>query len=195
MNQEVPIIHFQRYDSTRCEASISVSNIKGDMVLLSTSIDGALSKETSLDKNIFTTFKLKAGSHKYTFRAQDRAGNKAEVVKTLGCFPKVNTSLSVQGGNYELIRAALSPNGVKTGISRNLKFKISNVPQQDPEQIKRITIKQNGKNVVQLQNKQITDLNFDIPVELARDKKTIIKIEVVMKNGRILNASKTYEVR
>ena len=195
VNQEVPIIHFQRYDSTRCEASISVSNIKGDMVLLSTSIDGALSKETSLDKNIFTTFKLKAGSHKYTFRAQDRAGNKAEVVKTLGCFPKVNTSLSVQGGNYELIRAALSPNGVKTGISRNLKFKISNVPQQDPEQIKRITIKQNGKNVVQLQNKQITDLNFDIPVELARDKKTIIKIEVVMKNGRILNASKTYEVR
>lgn len=195
VNQEVPIIHFQRYDSTRCEASISVSNIKGDMVLLSTLIDGALSKETSLDKNIFTTFKLKAGSHKYTFRAQDRAGNKAEVVKTLGCFPKVNTSLSVQGGNYELIRAALSPNGVKTGISRNLKFKISNVPQQDPEQIKRITIKQNGKNVVQLQNKQITDLNFDIPVELARDKKTIIKIEVVMKNGRILNASKTYEVR
>lgn len=195
VNQEVPVIHFQRYDSTRCEASISVSNIKGDVVLLSTSIDGALSRETSLDKDIFTTFKLKAGSHKYTFKAQDRAGNKAELAKTLGCFPKVNTSLSVQGGNYELIRAPLSPNGAKTGISRNVKFKISNVPQQDPEQIKRITIKQNGKNVVQLQNKQITDLNFDIPVELARDKKTIIKIEVVMKNGRILNASKTYEVR
>ncbi|MBO7414560.1 MAG: FecR domain-containing protein [Fibrobacter sp.] len=195
VNQEKPIINFQRYDSTRCEASLSVSNIKGDVVLLSTLIDGALSRETSLDKDIFTTFKLKAGSHKYTFKAEDRAGNKAELSKTLGCFPKVNTSLAVQGGNYELIRAPLSPNGAKTGISRNVKFKISNVPQQDPSQIKRITIKQNGKNVVQLQNKQITDLNFDIPVELVRDKKTIIKIEVVMKNGRVLNASKTYEVR
>lgn len=195
VNQEVPIVHFQRYDSTRCEASISVSNIKGDVVLLSTTIDGALSKETSLNKDVFTTFKLKAGSHKYTFKAQDRAGNKGEVVKTLGCFPKVNTSLSIQGGNYELIRAPLPVKGAKTGITRNIKFKVSNVPQQDPEQIKRITIKQNGKNVVQLQNKQITDLIFDIPVELVRDKKTIIKIEVVMKNGRILNASKTYEVR
>ena len=195
VNQEKPIINFQRYDSTRCEASLSVSNIKGDVVLLSTLIDGALSRETSLDKDIFTTFKLKAGSHKYTFKAEDRAGNKAELSKTLGCFPKVNTSLAVQGGNYELIRAPLSPNGAKTGISRNVKFKISNVPQQDPSQIKRITIKQNGKNVVQLQHKQITDLNFDIPVELVRDKKTIIKIEVVMKNGRVLNASKTYEVR
>ena len=195
VNQEVPIVHFQRYDSTRCEASISVSNIKGDVVLLSTFIDGALSKETSLNKDIFTTFKLKAGSHKYTFKATDRAGNKGEVVKTLGCFPKVNTNLSIQGGNYELVRAPLPVKGAKSGISRNVKFKIANVPQQDPEQIKRITIKQNGKNVVQLQNKQITDLNFDIPVELARDKKTIIKIEVVMKNGRILNASKTYEVR
>lgn len=195
VNQEVPIVHFQRYDSTRCEASISVSNIKGDVVLLSTFIDGALSKETSLNKDIFTTFKLKAGSHKYTFKAADRAGNKGEVVKTLGCFPKVNTNLSIQGGNYELVRAPLPVKGAKSGISRNVKFKIANVPQQDPEQIKRITIKQNGKNVVQLQNKQITDLNFDIPVELARDKKTIIKIEVVMKNGRILNASKTYEVR
>jgi hypothetical protein len=195
INQVKPVINFQRYDSTRCEASISVSNIKGDVVLLSTSIDGALSKETSLNKDIFSTFKLKAGSHKYTFKAEDRAGNKSELTKTLGCFPKVNTSLAVQGGNYELIRAPLSPKGAQTGISRNVKFKIANVPQQDPEQIKRITIKQNGKNVVQLQNKQITDLNFDIPVELARDKKTIIKIEVVMKNGRILNASKTYEVR
>lgn len=195
VNQEVPIVHFQRYDSTRCEASISVSNIKGDVVLLSTFIDGALSKETSLNKDVFTTFKLKAGSHKYTFKAADRAGNKGEVVKTLGCFPKVNTNLSIQGGNYELVRAPLPVKGAKSGISRNVKFKIANVPQQDPEQIKRITIKQNGKNVVQLQNKQITDLNFDIPVELARDKKTIIKIEVVMKNGRILNASKTYEVR
>ena len=165
------------------------------MVLLSTTIDGALSKETSLNKDVFTTFKLKAGSHKYTFKAQDRAGNKGEVLKTLGCFPKVNTSLSIQGGNYELIRAPLPVKGAKTGITRNIKFKVSNVPQQDPEQIKRITIKQNGKNVVQLQNNQITDLIFDIPVELVRDKKTIIKIEVVMKNGRILNASKTYEVR
>ena len=195
INQVKPVINFQRYDSTRCEVSISVSNIKGDVVLLSTSIDGALSKETSLNKDIFSTFKLKAGSHKYTFKAEDRAGNKSELTKTLGCFPKVNTSLAVQGGNYELIRAPLSPKVAQTGIFRNVKFKIANVPQQDPEQIKRITIKQNGKNVVQLQNKQITDLNFDIPVELARDKKTIIKIEVVMKNGRILNASKTYEVR
>lgn len=195
VNQVTPIVNFQRYDSTRCNISISISNIKGDVVLLSTFVDGALTKETSLDKDIFTTFKLKAGSHKYTFKAEDRAGNKAELVKTLGCFPNLNTTLAVQGGNYELIRAPLSPKGSKTGITRNVKFKVANVPQQDPSQIKRITIKQNGKNVVQLQNKQITDLNFDIPVELVRDKKTIIKIEVVMKNGRVLNASKTYEVR
>lgn len=195
VNQENPIINFQRYDSTRCDASISLVNIKGDVVLLSMATDGTPSKETSFDKDVFTTFKLQPGSHKYTFKAVDRAGNKAELTKTLGCFPNVNTAISIHGGNYELLRMPPPTKGTKTGITQNLHFKITNVPQQDPTQVKKITIKQNGKNVVQLQNKQINDLHFDIPVELVRDKKTIIKIEVVMKNGKILNASKTYEVR
>ena len=195
VNQENPIINFQRYDSTRCDASISLVNIKGDVVLLSMTTDGTPSKETSFDKDVFTTFKLQPGSHKYTFKAVDRAGNKAELTKTLGCFPNVNTAISIHGGNYELLRMPPPTKGTKTGITQNLHFKITNVPQQDPTQVKKITIKQNGKNVVQLQNKQINDLHFDIPVELVRDKKTIIKIEVVMKNGKILNASKTYEVR
>jgi hypothetical protein len=159
-----------------------------------TRLDGALSKKPASTRTSSPP-QAQGRFAQVHLKAEDRAGNKSELTKTLGCFPKVNTSLAVQGGNYELIRAPLSPKGAQTGIFRNVKFKIANVPQQDPEQIKRITIKQNGKNVVQLQNKQITDLNFDIPVELARDKKTIIKIEVVMKNGRILNASKTYEVR
>lgn len=195
VNQENPIINFQRHDSTRCEASISLSNIKGDVVLLSMSIDGAPAKETRYDKDVFTTFKLQQGSHKYTFKAVDRAGNKTELTKTLGCFPKANTAISIHGGNYELVRMPPPVKGVKSGITQNLRFKITNVPQQDPTQIKKITIKQNGKNVVQLQNKQINDINFDIPVELVRDKKTIIKIEAVMKSGKILNATKTYEVR
>lgn len=195
VNQENPIINFQRHDSTRCEASVSLANIKGDIVLLSMAIDGAPAKETSFDKDVFTTFKLQPGSHKYTFKAVDRAGNKAELTKTLGCFPKANTAISINGGNYELVRMPPPAKGAKSGITENLRFKVTNVPQQDPAQIKKITIKQNGKNVVQLQNKQINDLHFDIPVELVRDKKTIIKIEVVMKSGKILNATKTYEVR
>lgn len=195
VNQQNPIINFQRYDSTRCEVSISISNIKGDIAFLSTYVDDVLTRETSFDKDIFTTFKLQAGTHKYTYKAADRANNKAELTKTLGCYPKTNTMLLIQGGNYELIRMPIPTKGAKKIMTRSMKFKIANVPLQEPNQIKKITVKQNGKTTHQLQNKQIKDLNFDIPVELERDKKTIIKIEVVMKNGKILNASKTYEVR
>lgn len=195
VNLEKPIINFQRYDSTRCEVSLSISNIKGDMAFLTTTIDGALSKETSFDKDIFTTLKLKQGTHKYVFKATDRANNTAELAKTLGCFPKMNTTLLMGGGNYELIRMPPPTKGTNSLVTRNLKFKIANVAQQDPTQIKKVTLKQNGKTTLQLQNKQINDINFDLPVELERDKKTIIKLEVVMKNGKILNASKTYEVR
>lgn len=196
VNQENPILHLQRYDSTTCKASFSLSNTRGDVTFLTTLVDGNKTKETSYTKDAFTTFNLTTGTHKYTFTATDRAGNKTEIVKNMSCYPKNKVSISIRGGNIEQVRIPVIPHKNNHKVSTTFSFKLNNVPQMDPAQIKRISVKQNGQNILLLKETQINDIKFDIPIELIREKKTIIiKVEVVMKNGNILNASKIYEVR
>lgn len=196
INQKNPILHLQRYDSTACKASLSLSNTRGDITLLTTKVDGDKTKETSYTMDAFTTFNLTTGTHKYTFTATDRAGNKAEIVKTMSCYPKNRVFISIKGGNTEQVRIPKIAKKNNHKISTSFSFKLNNVPQADPAQIKKITVKQNGQKIFLLKESQINDTKFDIPIELMREKKTIIiKVEVVMKNGSILNASKIYEVR
>lgn len=196
INQKNPILHLQRYDSTACKASLSLSNTHGDITFLTTKVDGDKTKETSYTMDAFTTFNLTTGIHKYTFTATDRAGNKAEIEKTMSCYPKNKVFISIKGGNTEQVRIPKIAKKNNHKITTAFSFKLNNVPQADPAQIKKISVKQNGQNIFLLKDSQINDTKFDIPIELMREKKTIIiKVEVVMKNGNILNASKIYEVR
>ena len=191
-----PVLLFQRTDSIRCEASVSIANINDEIVILSTERDNTPLKETYFDKNSYSTIKLKSGLHEYTWTARDQAGNKAILKKKLGCYPNISAAISLSKGSKERLRVPPPPNGVSRRFERSMVFSITGVPDQDPSHIKRVVVKKGNENLLFREgSQQITDLWFDVPVELEYGKKTEIEIQVILKNGKTLNALKIYEVR
>ncbi|MCF0215534.1 MAG: FecR domain-containing protein [Fibrobacteraceae bacterium] len=197
VNLTKPSISFISYDSLACRASFNLSKIDDDIVILSSYRDGDLLDETTFTSDSKKTFSLKPGIHSYMFTAEDLAGNKSTLIRKLGCFPKSQASLSISKGNHEVFRVPPPPRGISASFTRTLHFKINNVPYHDPAQIKSISVvnTRNGSKTFLQGNHQITDLDYDIPIDLERNTKTTVEIKVVMKNGKILTATKTYEVR
>ena len=195
INLDKPALIFQRSDSIRCEASVSVSNIKDDIVILSTEMDRTPLKETYFDKNSYSTIKLKSGLHDYAWIARDQAGNKAEIRKKLGCYPNISAYIDVRKGNVERLRVPPPPNGVSRRFEREIVFSIKGIPENDISHIKSVLVTSGNKNLVEDNSQTIRELDYSVPVELEYGKKTEINIQVVLKNGKVLKATKTYEVR
>ena len=195
INLDRPVLIFQRSDSIRCEASISISGIKDDIVILSSEIDGTPVKENYYDRNSYYTFKLNQGYHTYKFTAKDQAGNNVELRRELGCYPKNSATININKGNYERLRIPPPPKGVSSSFVKDMVFSINGVPNQDPNHVKRVVVRQGNEELLFQEGSQVTELNISVPVKLEYGKKTTIDILVIMKNGRQLKAQKVYEVR
>ena len=65
----------------------------------------------------------------------------------------------------------------------------------DVSYIKSVLVTSKNKNIYDENSPSIQDFNFSVRVNLEYGQKTEINIKVVLKNGMILNATKTYEVR
>ena len=195
INLKKPALIFQRADSIRCEASISVSNIKDDNVILSTEMDHTPLKETYFDKDSYSTIKLKSGLHDYAWIVRDQAGNKAEIRKKLGCYPtNISAYIDIRNGSTERLRVPPPPNGISRVFQREMYFSIKGI-NNDVSYIKSVLVTSKNKNIYDENSPSIQDFNFSVRVNLEYGQKTEINIKVVLKNGMILNATKTYEVR
>ena len=195
INLDKPALIFQRSDSIRCEASVSLSNIKDDIVILSTEMDHTPLKELYFDKNSYSTIKLRSGLHDYTWIARDQAGNKTEIRKKLGCYPTNNSAyIYIQKGNKERLRVPPPPNGISRVFEREMYFSIRGID-NDVSRIKSVLVTSKNKKIYEENSPSIQDFNFSVRVNLEYGQKTEINIKVVLKNGMILNATKTYEVR
>lgn len=197
VNTVKPVLSIKSRDSLKCYVKLALDNIDGDEVIYNYSIDGSTSnisarytKDATIKQNLLN------GIHDYTFLAEDMAGNSTKITKTLGCFPTRKHTLEIEGGNsYERIRAPRPPQGYSSNsIYKNLTFKVTNIPDNDPRYIKMITISQKGKTIV-LRPTDFQSNIFDQQIELQHNAKTNVTIKVIMKNGTILSATKTYEVR
>ena len=98
------------------------------------------------------------------------------------------------GEPREPIKVPPPPYGVPDRITQTLQFRIR-IPENDPEYLNKVTVKQNGKIILQEQLTQIHTLDYQIPVMLTRNAKNHIEIEVVHKSGYTARAKKDYEVR
>ena len=196
INLNRPVLIFQRSDSLKCEASISLSGVDQDVVILSSEIDGAPVKETYYDDNAYSTIKLNPGIHTYRFTAQDLAGNNVVLQRELGCYPQNQAKIILHKGRYERLRIPPPPNGVSRVFNKNMFFSVAGITKLGPDHIKRIIVKQGNEELSRIEGRgNITDLKFEVPVKLVYGEKTTIDITVIMKNGKILTAQKVYEVR
>ena len=196
INLDRPVLIFQRSDSIRCEASISISGIKDDVVILSTEVDGTPTKDSYFDRNSYATMKLNPGIHTYRFTAKDQAENVIVLERDLGCFPKSSATINLEKGHKERLRIPPPPHGVSKIFSKTMRFSIGGVINQDPNHVKRVLIKKGNDLLERYEgSQQIKELNFDVPVNLEYGKTTVIDITVIMKNGKQISAQKIYEVR
>ena len=92
------------------------------------------------------------------------------------------------------MRVPPPPNGISRTFEREMYFSIRGID-NDVSRIKSVIVTSKNKNLLEQYSPSIQDFNFSVQVNLEYGKKTEIDIQVVLKNGKILNATKTYEVR
>lgn len=191
-----PKIKWVSSDSLKCKATLAITNALEDETLLSTYINSDLASESYYkDNQNRIILPLKSGIHDYRFKAQDLAMNEHEISKTLGCFPKHQAKIQLYGGAKEVWRVPPPPRNMSNVLNKELRFSIRNIPENDTRYIKQVLVKKDGRVILNLLNKQITDLHYNIPIEVTRNAKNSFEIEVRLKSGNISKATKTYEVR
>ena len=194
VNTKAPTVAISSYDSLHCVANVSVGDMQNDAAVLAFESDGSQVSEEAITKNAQKRLKLQKGRHEYVVRVEDQAGNKAEVTKTMGCYPNKHFTIDVMGKAREILKVPPPPQDIADRITQTLQFRIR-IPENDPEYLNKVTVKQDGKIILQEQLTQIHTLDYQIPVMLSREAKNHIEIEVVHKSGYTARAKKDYEVR
>ena len=190
---KVPQIKYSSYDSLRCVANVTVSDVqKGTEVRVSAVMDGTPISEISVKRNMPKHLALRSGVHEYEFVVENDAGRNS-VKKTLGCYPMKPFSVKVFGKKYEFLPIPPAPPGAEDVIMQTLHFQIR-VPEYDPSFLNKVTVRQDGKVILQERLSQIQNLDYQIPVELKRDHKNRFDIEVIHKSGFAVKTTKVYEV-
>lgn len=190
---KVPQIKYSSYDSLRCVANVTVSDVqKGTEVRVSAVMDGTPISEVSVKRNMPKRLALRSGVHEYEFVVENDAGRNS-VKKTLGCYPMKPFSVKVFGKKYEFLPIPPAPPGAEDVIMQTLQFQIR-LPEYDPSFLNKVTVRQDGKVILQERLSQIQNLDYQIPVELKRDHKNRFDIEVIHKSGFAVKTTKVYEV-
>lgn len=193
VNTKAPTALIASYDSLRCVANVTVGDMQNDAGVLVLESDGSQVSEETVTKNSQKRLKLQKGRHEYVVRIEDQASNKTEVTKVMGCYPNKRFTVDVLGSSKEVLRVPPPPNDILDRISQTLQFRIR-IPENDPEFLYKVTVRQNGKVILQETLSQIHNLDYQIPVTLSRDVRNHFDIEVVHKSGYISRAKKDYEV-
>ena len=180
-----------------CLAIVGVSNVQGDEVLLKVLADGSEIDETTITSDLRgRRVNLQEGKHDYLVRATDLAGNKQEqVFAKTSCWPDVRFDIAVDGQAKEVLRIPPPPPGQSATLQRNVNFSVKNLPSDNYGYLKRVTLKKNGRVLLDLRGIQIRDVSFSQAVELDRNKKNLVSIEVESQSGRIRTAEKEYDFR
>lgn len=190
---KAPQINYSSYDSLRCVATVTVPGAQNEYPAnLSAFADGSSISEVVVKNSMPKNVALHSGIHEYEFVAENEAG-RSSVKKTLGCYPMKSFSVKIFGGKYVRLQIPPPPPGVEDVITQTLQFQIR-VPENDPNVLKSVVVRQNGSLLLQERLSQIQNLDYQIPVQLKRGQKNNFTIEVIHKSGYFVKTAKVYEV-
>lgn len=193
VNGKAPTAAILSYDSLRCNANISIGEMQHDAGIVIVTADGSPVSEDAVSKNMQKRVKLKEGRHDYTVTVTDQAGNKVEDSKAMGCYPVKRFTVDILGKAKEVLKVPPPPKGIADRIVQTLQFRIR-LSDNSTENLYKVTVKQNGKVILQETLSQIQNLDYQIPIELTRGSPNRINVEVVHKSGFKAKAQKVYEV-
>lgn len=185
-----------------CKAAFTISNNDNDEGIASVFVDETLTKEYIVRGNGNTDFDLASGSHSYKITYTDQANNVISTSKDFKCLDQNNTAFIAIDGNRGAVKERLRvppPPGGNRRLYKNLKFDIKNIARNDYSQIKSISVTQSGEKdkifYLSNANNGIEQLTYNLNIALRYNFSTTINVKVILYNGRVLENSKTYEVR
>lgn len=196
VNGKAPALAIASYDSLRCVANLSITEMQNDAGIVSVSADGVQILEEAVSRNTQKRLKLKPGILEYTAKIEDLAGNKADITKSMGCFPARKFKIDVDGPARESLMvppAPPHPHSANSNISKSLQFQIRS-PENDADFLYKVVVKHNGSVILQETLSQIRGLDYQIPVSMERGSVNQFEIEVTHKSGFKAKAKKVYEV-
>lgn len=194
VNSKAPAINLGAYDSLYCSAVFSIGDMTNDEGQLQIESDGSVLSNLTISKNVQNKIKLIPGSHEYSVTVKDLAGNVSTARKTMGCYPKKRFNVALIGAPREVLKVPPPPPGAEDRIQQTLQFRIK-IPENNPQFLYKVVVKQNGKPILQETLSQIQGLDYQIPVELNRGGVNTFEMEVTHKSGYKAKSKKVYEVR
>lgn len=104
--------------------------------------------------------------------------------------PDLKLSVKINGARTEKKHLDLPSENYNT----NLKFNLSGITQNQLNALKSISVLRNGKAFKTFESNDLTSLNYEVPVTIARNKIADFDVVATLKNGKRFRAKKTYEV-
>jgi hypothetical protein len=99
-------------------------------------------------------------------------------------------SVKVGGGRNERVHLDLPATELKT----NFKFSLSGITANDLNQLKSLVVLRNGKPFKTFNANDLTSLDYEVPISIARNKIADFEVVATLANGKNYRAKKTYEV-
>lgn len=104
--------------------------------------------------------------------------------------PDLNLAVKINGARTERKHLDLPSENYNT----NLKFNLSGITQNQLNALKSISVLRNGKAFKTFDSNDLTSLNYEVPITIARNKIADFEVVATLKNGKRFRAKKTYEV-
>lgn len=180
-----------------CQFLLNVSGVQGDRITLKTLVNGVESPSTEFSGNVRSRrLAMQPGENDYWFRAIDLAGNSAEKhFRRLGCWPEVHFDIVVEGPAREVLRIPPAPPNSTVDIVRSMRFRLQNLPSDDPRYIQRVSVRHQGRLLREWNASQLDRVDFSLDIPLQRGANNQVRIEVIPRTGRLRTASKEYDLR
>ncbi len=138
------------------------------------------------------TFQLVPGEKIYTLEAVGDDPKTGRVKQKFKCFPTMDVSVEFKGGSTEVLRKKLSQGAF---AYPDLEFVLLNVLNNDPALIKSVVVKVDNKTVPTQMVPAQSGLGYKAKLRLSHGKSATALVIVTMKNGQVVTAEKTYELR
>ena len=102
----------------------------------------------------------------------------------------IKLSVKINGGRNERVHLDLPATELKT----NLKFSLSGISSDNLDQLKSLVVLRNGKPFKTFNANDLTSLNYEVPITIARNKIADFEVVATLANGKNYRSKKTYEV-
>lgn len=183
---------FGAVDEKKCTAEVKTKGFDENKGALKVLVGDSLLQQLTLDRDTTFKFNTLPGNRSYTLDAENMDANVGKATATINCLLPASVSIEIKGDANEVVKKKVSQGAFMYPV---LEFTVNNVPGNDPAQIKSVMVKSDDKTYETKFAPSKTGIAYRSTLRLPRGKTSFVDIIVTMKNGDVITAKKSYEIK